>query len=136
MRDRFLIPFMLIVPYLLSYCDDIPGPTICTAEFVTLRITVVDTSGFPVDSVEILVYNSESGKIYDVSDMNIWDSHLSRSGSYTVYHDGFIKPYQGIVERLIVEGEKGESGFRIEYAVSNNECHVYKLSGPDTVVIR
>jgi hypothetical protein len=98
-----------------------------------LNFTVFDNEGLAADSVNILVYSKGGNTIYDLTEMNNPENPMTQRGEYTIFHDGFLKQVQGKIEKLVVEGEKGTFSFMTEFEVSANECHVYKVSGPDTV---
>ena len=129
---KFLL--ITIILFLLS-CNRATDHVVCTTEEVQIKVTVIDKSGFGADSVTILVYNKEDNKIYDSSDFNDFGNLLTQRGEYTIFHDSYFKEVRGKLIRIVVEGEKDNLGFATEFAVSGDECHVYKLAGPDTVVL-
>jgi hypothetical protein len=100
-----------------------------------LNLTVFDDEGLAADSVNILVYSKGSNTIYDLTEMNNPENPMTQRGEYTIFHDGFLKQVHGKIERLVVEGQKGLFSFMTEFNVGGNECHVYKMSGPDTVTL-
>ena len=107
------------------------SPIVCTTEFVTFSITVVDTTGEPADSVQITVKNTKSGEPYDVCQGTICDSY--GAGRYTIMHDGFHGKISEKREPVTVKGTKGEQQFTADFAFRSGDCHVRKLAGPDTV---
>jgi len=129
---RILI-FVTILSF--SACNRTIDPVTCTEEFVVINLTVIDNEGLVADSVNILVYNKGDNTIYDLTGMNDPDNPMTQRGEYTIFHDGFLKQVQGKIERLVVEGEKGLFSFMAEFDVGGNECHVYKISGPDIVTL-
>jgi hypothetical protein len=100
-----------------------------------IKVTVIDEEGLVADSVTILVYNKEDHTIYDLSDYNDLGDLMTQRGEYTIFHDGYLRKVRGKIGRLVVEGEKDNLGFESEFTVSGDECHVFKISGPDTVVL-
>ena len=133
-----ILPCVLILCFFS--CSHINEPEIepyaCTMEFVTIRLAVIDDKGLAADSVNIYVHNIRYHTIYDITDMNDPGNRMNQEGLYTVFHDGFRKQVKGRIERIIVVGEKGDFGFIAEFRVGIGVCHVYKISGPDTVTLK
>ena len=135
--ENSFIKIIIIVSILNTlHCSRSSDPNVCTDEFVEIRLTVIDNEGFPTDSVNITVYNKQNNKTYDLSEVNYPNSPISRYGIYTIYHDGFSNAWKGLIERIVIEGQKGNLSFNTECEVSSNACHVFKVSGPDTVILR
>ena len=130
------LKFLLIAMILcLLSCNRATDHVICTTEHAMINVTVINEEGFGPDSITILVYNKEDNTIYDSSDFNDFSNLLTQRGEYTIFHDAYLREARGKIFRIVVEGEKGNLGFTSEFAVSGDECHVYKLTGPDTVVL-
>jgi hypothetical protein len=96
---------------------------------------VIDDKGLAADSVNIFVYNIHKYIMYDLTDWNDPGNRINREGRYTIFHDGFRKQMRGRIEKIVVVGEKSDFGFIADFRIGVDECHVYKISGPDTVVL-
>lgn len=116
-------------------CETNVSPTVCTTEFVTVRVTVLDTVGVPVDSVNIMITNMWSGEIYDLAEENKPGSLTTKNGLYAIFHDGYRRRLQKTFEPLRVEGEKEGLQFSEVFVIGRDECHVFKMAGPDTVFL-
>lgn len=103
----------------------------CTAEFVTISLTVLSPQGQPADSVDITVTNKENGDTYNIC--GEYSCRGGTDGTYTIMHDGFHEELSATREAVIVEGTKDQLGFEQEFAFRGGRCHVEKLAGPDTV---
>ena len=136
MKKVFIQIIILSLMLNSLFCEKSIEPTVCTDEFVMIQICVVNEKGIHAHSLNILVYNKQNKTVYDLSDVNSPDNFINQYGIYTIYHDGFQKPYNGVIERIVIEGKKDNFTFKIECEVSNDKCHVYKISGPDTIALR
>jgi len=125
----------ILILFLISgiFSCSTPERVACTDVFVLIHLTVIDDEGHAADSVNILVYRKRDNKIYDLRDMNEPGGFLSQRGIYTVFHDGFLEQVKGKNERIVVRGEKRNARFSTEFQVGGDECHIYKISGPDTI---
>lgn len=130
------IKYILIVGIfgiLLQNCSD-DLPQTCTAEFVTIDLTVLEPSGAPADSVNVIVSSANTGETYDLCSE---DPSLCKigfiSGDYVIMHDGLFEEISSDQEPAIVVGIKGELSFSQKFVFRSGRCHVQKLAGPDTV---
>jgi hypothetical protein len=131
MRDIVWITFLILILLLFQYCSNSEPPYVCTNEFVTYTITVLEPNGEPADSVEIEVTNKQTGKEYDICED--FSCRGINSGTYTIMHDGFFGELSETKEIVLVEGTKDDLHFSKDYAFRSGPCHVEKLAGPDTV---
>lgn len=126
--------FLILFSFLLLQCSSSTEQSyLCTQEFVTYSVTVLDTNGNPAESVNIKVTNKDTGQPYKVcSDgQNVCQNGVE--GRYTIMHDGFHDKISSDREDMIVKGTKGAKQFKAEYAFRSGKCHLQKLAGPDTV---
>lgn len=118
----------------LTACDDTPiGSPVCTAEFVTINLKVVDAAGQPVENAEVHVIHSASGDTLQVCET--FSCARGNMGNYTLFHDELMEETSFEGEAFNVFGTAEEGSFRQEFILAKDECHVYKKSGPDTVTI-
>ena len=100
-----------------------------------INIAVIDENGLGVDSVTILVYKLSDQSIYDVSEYNEPGGSLNQRGEYTIFHDGYLQEVQRKLEVIVVQGERDTLKFMQEFVVTGDDCHVFKITGPDTVLL-
>ncbi len=120
------LPFGLLT----AGCVAEPEGFACTAIYVTVGVTVLTESGAPADSVEITVTNRRTGTRYEIGD------DFSGRGYYTIFTDRYYNQISSKGEPIRVTGRKGTLGFVADYQIAGGDCHIAKLAGPDTVVIR
>ena len=102
----------------------------CTTLFAIVPLTVVDTSGAPVSTLSIVDTVSRTHQGFT----NMQSPNPA--GWYDVFDDGdrgFIRPTG---ETIKVYGSQGATPkFSATFVVAAGDCHVTKVSGPDTVVV-
>jgi hypothetical protein len=110
----------------------------CSAEFVQITCVAVDNNGDPTTDLEIQV------KVIRTSEnLHVRQSRrLMDDGKYVVFDDSFINTIPlkiaALGERLEVKGTGSAGHFETQFVVSADtecQCHVYKISGPDTVAV-
>jgi hypothetical protein len=114
-------------------CDDPAGQCLCTEEFRTFPVTVVDATGAPVSDVTITRTNMRTGAVFEPTWLG-----MPVPGTYVVADDGLLDEFSSDGDLVQVTGEKDGATFeaQFEFAVPDPcRCHVDKLAGPDTVTI-
>ena len=132
---KFFKLILPLLPILLFYnCDDEYPDCVCTEEFRMYFVTVVDSLGNPIDSLHTLIKNSR-GKEYD---FGAFSPPSFVSGAYFVMTDGYQNDFRTSVERIIFVGTKKDLEVSGEYLFNTDECrcHIYKVAGPDTLVLK
>ncbi len=125
------ILFLLCTALSIGCKEESNEPVVCTQVFVMYTVTVLDAIGSPVDSVKIKVTGS-SGYIYELDDEII----LGFPGTYVIMSDKYQQKLSGRIEDVSVIGTKGTLTFKENYIFSADECHIFKISGKDTVTIK
>ena len=118
----------------VAACDDQSSQCACTEEFRTYPVTVVDEAGDPATEVQLTRTNLRTGEVFEPT----WLGQPV-PGTYLVADDGLTDEFSGDGDTVRVEGEQGAASFTalFEFAVDEPcRCHVEKLAGPDTVLIR
>lgn len=97
-------------------------------------VTVVDTLGNPVDSLETTITNSR-GKEFNFDELSI-PPYLQ--GAYYVMTDGCQNDFTIRPEKIIFNGTKGGKEVNGEFFFNTDECrcHVHKVAGPDTLILK
>jgi len=122
-----LISFTLL--YFACSVTDVKN-YICTTEYRTYTINVIDSSSTPVDSLVTTIRNSR-GKIF-----TNYQFH-KELGTYWLMKDSYIQEFTISPTTIIFTGTKDsisvDAGFL--FNTDNCKCHVNKVAGPDTLVI-
>lgn len=128
---------MKFIFYCLSLCilfnyscseEDCP----CTMEFRIITVVVVDTSNNPVLGL-VTTVKDDTGKVY-----NVYNDPLFLPGHYTVMDDNYTRELSTRPKRFLFSGVKDSLTVNGEFFVNTDrcKCHVEKVSGPDTLILR
>jgi hypothetical protein len=141
MTKKYLIISLMLTFFLmlLGACspleNSIESNCICTTEFVSSKVTIIDSTGVPVDSLNIVV-KDKAGNILNVQQ----DDNNFMPGHYTVLNDGFLKLLCGQIlpQRFDFSADDGKKSVSARYYFLTGDCccHINKVAGPDTLVIR
>jgi hypothetical protein len=101
-------------------------------EFRMITVVVVDEMNVPVLGLATTV-KDDSGKVYDV-----YNDPLIFPGHYTVMDDNHTSELNTQPKRFIFTGVKDSLTVNGEFFINTDECrcHVEKVSGPDTLILR
>ena len=107
---------------------------LCTEEFVTYYVTVVDSLGEPVDSLITSVPN-DRGKRYDFGQV---EPPPYMMGTYVVMTDGFKSDFSSRQGKVFFTGIKNNKTATAEFFFKTDKCncHVNMIAGPDTLVLK
>ncbi|RPI61067.1 MAG: hypothetical protein EHM44_09305, partial [Ignavibacteriales bacterium] len=78
---------VLSVFYFLS-CSSVDEDCMCTEEYRFFLVTVVDTLGIPVDSLDVTIRDKDGDELNVVQ-----DPHPFGAGKYTVLNDSFTQMF-------------------------------------------
>ena len=97
-------------------------------------VTVVDSLKNPVDSLQTTVTNNR-GKEYNFSD---YSPPPFMQGAYFVMTDGYQSDFTIKPGKILFTGNKNGKEVTGEFYFNTDECrcHVYKISGPDTLILK
>jgi hypothetical protein len=129
--------FLLIASLSLilwKQCSDEPDDCICTEEFRMYLVTVVDSLGNPVDSLLTTITN-DGGKEYNFEG---YTPPPFMPGAYFVMTDGYESDFRLGSKKIFFKGTKEDKEAAGEYEFKTDKClcHVYKVTGPDTLVLK
>ncbi|MBU2444414.1 MAG: hypothetical protein KJ666_02410 [Bacteroidetes bacterium] len=122
----------LLILVLLNSCSSIDNSCICTQEFRMYTVLVIDNTNQPVDSLNVEIKNVKTGRLY----LFLEKIYLGK-GVYQVMNDSYTKEFTQWPEKVLFKGTKNGAVIESEYFFNTDECkcHVYKISGKDTLVI-
>ena len=129
----FLVSFLLII--IAISCSTVDEDCMCTEEYRFYLVTVVDTLGVPIDSLDITI------KDKDGDELNVLqDPHPFGAGKYTVLNDSFTDMFCacGTTQKIYFSATDGNRSASGEYLFNTDECkcHINKISGPDTLILK
>lgn len=123
-----IFPAILFLASCINDADD----CLCTTEFRMITVIVVDSAGNPVTGLTATVKDN-AGKIYTfINDPHIFPGH------YTVMDDSYVMELSTLPKRFIFSGVKDSMSVSSEYLICTDECncHVSKVSGIDTLILK
>ncbi len=139
-RNLIIITLISNLVYSCSQpCDNSPdfcGDVVCTTIFAQIYIKVLFEDNRSADSVIIKTINkNDPNIIYELS--YYYDQFFpNNSGVYTIFDDSFREVAFNKNLEIIVEGNRNDLSFEEEFVISSDCCHVFKVSGPDTVYLK
>jgi hypothetical protein len=115
-------------------CTDNQTDCICTTEFRTYLVTVIDTLGNPVDSLQTRITNSR-GKQFSFDGLSL---PPNMNGAYFVMTDGYQQDFTTRPEKITFTANKNSTEVTGDFYFNTDECgcHVQKVQGPDTLVFK
>jgi len=118
----------------MNNCNDESLDCFCTEEFKTYLVIVVDGNGNPIDSLQTKV-TSDRGKEYNFEGFT---PPPFMHGAYFVMTDGYQNDFSIRPGKIFFTGTKNNLEVTGEYLFNTDECrcHVYKVVGPDTLVLK
>jgi hypothetical protein len=132
---KFFILILSFLPMLLLFsCDDEYPDCVCTEEFRTYFVTVVDSLGNPVDSLATTVVNDRGKEYY----FGAFQPPPFLPGAYYVMTDGYQNDFGTSPGKIFFRGIKNNLEVTGEYLFNTDDCrcHVYKVAGPDTLLLK
>lgn len=129
----FLFSFLLIIS--VVSCSTVDKDCICTEVFVTSTVLIIDNNGVPIDSLSVTVKDKDGNKL------NIeQDFFQFVPGRYIVLNDGFLNLLCGklLPQKFFFSATDGSKTVSAEYFFHTDDCccHISKVEGPDTLVLR
>lgn len=125
----------LVIAFLFASCSTVDRDCLCTEEYRFFLVTVVDTLGIPVDSLNVIIKDKDGDEL-DVQQ----EQYFLDEGKYTVLNDSFIHIMCacGTPQKFYFSATDGNRTATGEFMFNTDECkcHINKVSGPDTLVLR
>lgn len=125
---------MSVLFILFISCKENEPECICTTEFRSLTVSVVDSLNNPIDSLDVNIVD-EFGRIIKPLEKQL----PYQPGSYVVVDDSYVNYLS--TEPLLIYFTATDSLGRNAYTfflVNTDECrcHVQKISGKDKIVLK
>lgn len=128
-----IVSFLLIIS--IISCSTVDEDCICTTEYRYALVTVVDTIGVPVDSLVVTIKDEDGNKLDVQQEPDIFDA-----GKYIVLNDSFTHMFCSCTkpEKIYFSATDESRIANGEFMFNTDECkcHIIKVSGPDTLVLR
>ena len=129
-KVKFYSPLVKLLPFaaiVFQSCSTEVKDCLCTADFRTVSVLVLDKNNLPVDSLVTTIEN-ENGKIYILSIDEFF------KGYYSVMTDNFVNDFSTNPTKIFFTGEKDSLEVNAEFEINTDECkcHIQKVSGPNT----
>ena len=126
---------LFLISIIISSCSEIDKDCACTEEFRSYLVTVVDTLGIPVGSLTVTIKDKDGDEL-DVQQ----DQYFTNEGKYMILTDSFthIMCACGTPQKIYFSATDGSRTANGEFMFNTDECkcHINKVSGPDTLVLR
>jgi hypothetical protein len=111
------------------------GDCVCTMEFRTIQVRVVDGAGRPVGDLDVTVTNRRSGEVLDVQQNA---AGPAATGTYTVVTDSNVDDVSVEGDELLFratgQGRTAEATFIVGRDAC--ACHIDRREGPEQIVAR
>lgn len=113
---------------------DTTGERICTTEFRTVPVTVLDAAGQPVTgaSFDVLRTSADTSVVCTGAPSEAClEGQAWGEGQYPIVSDAVPVDEAGEAFRLVIT--HGSTRLDTTYQIGYDGCHVFKASGPDTL---
>lgn len=108
-----------------------PEDVVCTQLFAGINVYVTDANTAPVLFDDFYTINTTTGETIRL------EPNRGGMGHYTVLDDSYRKKLQNRTDRFQFVGVKNNQRIVEElYTISADCCHISKVSGRDTVVLK
>jgi hypothetical protein len=114
----------------LEACTE--DPVVCTAEFRTITVTVIDTAGSPSPNVTLTSVLKRTGETLGPTSLI-----LTPPGIYILVDDGAREKIRnaGDSVRVTAVNGTGPTTAAMYFIDVPGGCHVNKVAGPDTLIV-
>uniref|UniRef100_A0A7V3E672 Uncharacterized protein n=1 Tax=Ignavibacterium album TaxID=591197 RepID=A0A7V3E672_9BACT len=126
---------IIAIIFTVTHCESNKQPEcICTTEFRSITVTVVDSLNNPNDSLDVNIVDEFGRRISPLSRQLPY-----QSGLYVVIDDSYVDYLS--TQPLLIYFTASDSVGRIAntfFLVNTDECkcHVQKISGPERIVLK
>lgn len=126
---------LLVLAFVFGNGCDNASCGVCTDEYRSYGVTVIDATGNPVEGLTATVRNEWSGRSISRDSTN---GGLGIGGNYTLITDSEIDMVSedGSPISFVAAGNNLVAEASYVIGTGNCRCHVLKISGPDTITAR
>lgn len=106
---------------------------ICTQEFRFSTVFIADNNLNGIDSLLTESKNKLSGEKYQLYQDDFWGK-----GNYIVMDDSYTIKFSQVPTQVVFSAKKSGIDIEADYFFNTDECkcHINKVSGPDTIIVR
>ncbi len=141
-NTHYSLLLVLGIIFLLSNCEGVRAP-VDVLPLPGVPLTVLQPDGQPADSVQIQVFEKDTGTEINLCDTGSLceDGKPGCCGSYFIFHNELTDKvkdkltFQTRKITLDVEGTLDSLFFSEEFIVATFDGDVFKIAGPDTVYL-
>ena len=129
---RRIVPWMIVGCMVLGGCDGgDPGDCVCTEQFVTVGVYILDADGRPVDSLRTTVF------IPRTNDTLRFDGVPTDHGYQPVADDRLTQSLRRDGDWVRLEVRHDSLLLERDFLIGTDpcRCHVEKWAGPDTLFL-
>lgn len=110
---------------------------VCTQEYRSYSIMIVNGNHQPVDSLVTWVTDKDSQTVYRTDSSSLLDPYHT-PGRYIVLTDGEIKYFSSGPGMVIfhASNQKYNVVETFTFSVDDCRCHLQKVSGPDSTIVQ
>ncbi len=132
MNYNALVSFFFL-SVLFSCTNSSENNCICTQEFRSYSVFIADENLNGIDSLITETRNKQTGEKYSIS-----QSSLMEKGWYNVMDDSHTIKLSVVAKEVIFTAKKGVIDIEADYSFNTDgcKCHINKVSGPDTIIVR
>lgn len=124
---NIIITIFAITTLFFASCEE--EQVVCTTEFVTVNLVVKGDSLTDYYTIRLITNDTIRSEEPPYTTIN-------GDISYVVLTDGMRDELKGKLEPFIFKGQiDGETVISEEYKLGANDCHIYKDSGKDEIVL-
>ncbi|MEL6616729.1 MAG: hypothetical protein AAFQ43_13385 [Bacteroidota bacterium] len=125
-------PLLLAAALAVAGCDSaIFDPSlVCTAEFVTINVEVVDDFGRSIDGLTYRSVHERTGETLNIDEDSVGDL----TGLYPVATDAHTSLLRVDGDDVLFSATGNGLVARARFVLADDGCHVRKEDGPDRIV--
>lgn len=103
----------------------------CTTIFAYVTVVAVDAGGQPVSGLAVTDTVVRTGHGFAIS-----QDAAFPAGTVDIFSDNLLGEVRQSGDAVRVIGTAAGTGFNAIYTFGSDGCHVRKIAGPDTVIVR
>lgn len=135
MRTLLALSTLILAAPGCSTTNEGAGDCVCTMEFRTIQVRVVDPAGGPAADLDVTVTNTRTGETLDVQQDA---AGPAAPGTYTVATDSNVNDVSVEGDELHFRAAGAGRTAEATFVVGRDSCacHIDRREGPDEIVAR